>query len=136
IFLCTCVTGLSSHHVAKIFQCSPDTVMKYFEAMLFLFSSDPFYSSQVKFPSSATPISDHIICDPQFQFFDQCISTMDGAHIHMFIPAEQEFHVCNHKGFLLQNCLFICNFEFFHICILWVGQLYGRCSTVDRHMHN
>ncbi|KIJ09149.1 hypothetical protein PAXINDRAFT_33619, partial [Paxillus involutus ATCC 200175] len=44
IFLYMCVTGLSSHHVAERFQCSPDTVMKYFKAMLFFFSSDPFYS--------------------------------------------------------------------------------------------
>ncbi|KIK92735.1 hypothetical protein PAXRUDRAFT_37209, partial [Paxillus rubicundulus Ve08.2h10] len=118
IFLYTCITGLSSCHVAKRFQCSPDTITKYYALYILdmshtlFFTSDPFYSSQVKFPSSATPISDHIICDPQFQFFDQCIGAVDSTHIHVFVPAEQQIHMHNHKGFLSQNCIFICNFEF------------------------
>ncbi|KIK76170.1 hypothetical protein PAXRUDRAFT_57760, partial [Paxillus rubicundulus Ve08.2h10] len=44
ISLYRCVTGLSSHHVAKRFQCFPDTITKYLKAILFFFTSDPFYS--------------------------------------------------------------------------------------------
>ncbi|KIK91937.1 hypothetical protein PAXRUDRAFT_37702, partial [Paxillus rubicundulus Ve08.2h10] len=93
IFLCMCMTGLSSCHIAKRFQYSPDIITKYYAP--YILDMNSFYSSQVKFPSSATPISDHIICDPQFQFFDQCVGTVDDTHIHMFVSAEQQFHMCN-----------------------------------------
>ncbi|KAJ8593508.1 hypothetical protein M405DRAFT_721598, partial [Rhizopogon salebrosus TDB-379] len=43
IFLYTCVTGLSLRLVGERFQCSPDTITRYFKCMLFFFSSDPFY---------------------------------------------------------------------------------------------
>ncbi|KIK98423.1 hypothetical protein PAXRUDRAFT_134231 [Paxillus rubicundulus Ve08.2h10] len=43
IFLYMCVTGLSSCHVAKRFQCSPDAITKYFKVILFFFASDLFY---------------------------------------------------------------------------------------------
>ncbi|KAJ8585069.1 hypothetical protein M405DRAFT_687047, partial [Rhizopogon salebrosus TDB-379] len=84
--------------VGERFQRSPDTITRYFKCMLFFFSSsDPFYGSQIIFPTHATPISDEIINDPQFQFFDQCIGVVDGTHIHTFIPLEEHFHMCNRK---------------------------------------
>ncbi|KIK24570.1 hypothetical protein PISMIDRAFT_645831 [Pisolithus microcarpus 441] len=49
IFLYTCVTGLTSRHVAERFQHSNNTISHYFKKMLFLFSDQPFYSTHVWF---------------------------------------------------------------------------------------
>ncbi|KIK76490.1 hypothetical protein PAXRUDRAFT_70585, partial [Paxillus rubicundulus Ve08.2h10] len=59
-----CVTGLSSCHVGERFQCSPDTVTKYFKSMLVFFSLDPFYTLQIKFPTATSPVVDVILNDP------------------------------------------------------------------------
>ncbi|KIK75823.1 hypothetical protein PAXRUDRAFT_171569, partial [Paxillus rubicundulus Ve08.2h10] len=66
-------------------------------------------------------------------FFDQCIGTVDGTHIHMFVPAEQQLHMHNCKGFLSQNCLFICNFKFSFIYALcgWDGSMADAALWTD-----
>ncbi|KIK37045.1 hypothetical protein CY34DRAFT_28697, partial [Suillus luteus UH-Slu-Lm8-n1] len=92
-----CVTGLSSCLVGERFQRSPDTITKYFKRMLFFFSSNPFYGSQIVFPTHETPISEKILNDPRFRFFDQCIGAVDGTHIQAFVPPEEHFHMCNRK---------------------------------------
>ena len=88
-------------------------------------SSRPFYTSQVRFPMASTPIAAAIEGSPRFRFFCDCIGTVDGTHIHAFV--RQEDHPCmqNCKGFLLKNCLFICNFDFFFTYALtgWDGSM-------------
>jgi hypothetical protein len=106
--------------------------------MLFFFSSDPFYGSQIIFPTHATPISDKIINDPRFRFFDQCIGAVDGTHIHAFVPLEEHFHMRNRKGFLSQNCLFICDFDFQFLYSLcgWDGSMSDAALWTDAHVND
>lgn len=80
--------------------------------MLFFFSSHPFYTSQVKFPNENTPISAMIHDNPSFRFFDRCIGAIDGTHIRAFASLDDHVVLRNRKGFLSQNCLFICDFQF------------------------
>lgn len=47
IFLYSCVTGLSTHHVGERFQRTTDTISRYFKAMLAVFSSALFYTTYV-----------------------------------------------------------------------------------------
>ncbi|KIK97643.1 hypothetical protein PAXRUDRAFT_91971, partial [Paxillus rubicundulus Ve08.2h10] len=112
IFLYTCVTGLSSCHVGERFQHPPDTVTRYFKQLLFLFSSSLFYTTQVQLPTNKTPISAMILDYPCFCLFDQCIGAVDSIHIHISPSLSEHNTMCNHKGFLSQNCLFICNINF------------------------
>ncbi|KIK78973.1 hypothetical protein PAXRUDRAFT_37325, partial [Paxillus rubicundulus Ve08.2h10] len=112
IFLYTCVTGLSSHHVRERLQCSPDTVTRYFKQLLFFFLSSLFYTTQVQLPTNKTPISAMILDDPCFRFFDQCIGAVDGTHICISSSLGEHGIMCNCKGFLSHNCLFICNINF------------------------
>ncbi|KIK73910.1 hypothetical protein PAXRUDRAFT_88446, partial [Paxillus rubicundulus Ve08.2h10] len=109
IFLYTCVTGLSSCHVGERFQCSPT---QYFKQLPLFFLSSPFYTTQVRLPTNETPISATILDDPHFRFFDQCIGTIDGTHIHISSSLSKHGTMCNRKGFLSQNCLFVCNVDF------------------------
>ncbi|KIK78574.1 hypothetical protein PAXRUDRAFT_163638, partial [Paxillus rubicundulus Ve08.2h10] len=132
IFLYTCVTGLSSCHVGERFQCSPDTVTKYFKQLLFFFSSSPFYTTQVWLPTNETPISATILDDPHSHFFGQCISAVNSTHICISSSLGKHGTMHNCKGFLSQNCLFICDvdFCFTHICALWMGWVNGRCCPL------
>ncbi|KAG2042888.1 hypothetical protein BDR03DRAFT_846706, partial [Suillus americanus] len=44
IFLYACVMGLSTCHLGERFQCSPNTIARYFKHLLIFFSDDPFYT--------------------------------------------------------------------------------------------
>jgi hypothetical protein len=56
-------------------------------------------------------------------FFQGCLGAIDGSHIHLSPPAFLQSLYRNQKGFLSQNCLFICNFNMLFTYILtgWEG---------------
>ena len=93
---------------------------------------------EIQIPTHTTPISDKILNDSQFQFFDQCISTVDGTHIQAFVPPEAHFHMCNCKGFLSQNCLFICDFDFHFLYSFcgWDGSMSNAALWTDAHVND
>ncbi|KIK21682.1 hypothetical protein PISMIDRAFT_84612, partial [Pisolithus microcarpus 441] len=43
IFLYMSITGLTIRHVGEHFQHSNETISQYFQKLLFIFSSSPFY---------------------------------------------------------------------------------------------
>ena len=55
IFLYRSVTGLSIQHTGECFQHSNDTISKYFQKMLVIFSSAPFYTTYITLPDTNTP---------------------------------------------------------------------------------
>jgi hypothetical protein len=56
-------------------------------------------------------------------FFQGCLGAIDGSHIHLSPPNTLQSLYWNQKGFLSQNCLFICNFDmlFTYILTSWEG---------------
>ena len=66
-----------------------------------------------------------ILGSPHFKYFDKCISAIDGTHIHVFSSSTDHMFMHNRKGFLSQNCLFACDFDFFFIYSLceWDGSV-------------
>ena len=56
-------------------------------------------------------------------FSQGCLGAIDGSHIHLSPPAALQSAYRNRKGFLSQNCLFICNFNmvFTYILTGWEG---------------
>jgi hypothetical protein len=106
--------------------------------MLMFFSSAPFYTSNVCFPDHNTPLSAAIHADPRFRFFDHCIGAVDSTHIRVFAPLEDHVVLHNRKGFLSQNCLFICNLNFFFIYSLtgWDGSVADASLWNDASSHD
>lgn len=109
--------------------------------MLHFFSATLFYTAQVHFPTANTLISPVITDDPQFHFFHDCIGAKDSTHIHAFTLIKHHHHMHNRKGFLSQNCLFICDFEFFFTYALTGSDgstadatLWNDAHTDDLHM--
>ena len=73
-----------------------------------------------------------ITSDPHFRFFGNCIGTVGGTHIRAFMALEDQPHMHNRKGYLSQNCLFVCDLDFFFVYTLtgWDG------STADATLWN
>lgn len=93
----------------KIYVISP--IFRYFHEMLVAFSSPPFYTTYVTFPTGQH-ISWKIQQNPKFwPYFKDCIGAIDGSHISAFTPHHLRGSYRNRKGFLSQNCLFTCDFD-------------------------
>lgn len=106
--------------------------------MLLFFASPPFYSSQVQFPTLDCSTSLSILHDSRYKFFDNCIGAVDGTHIRAFTATEDHPFMRNRKGFLSQNCLFICDFDFLFIFSLcgWDGSVADGALWHDARTHN
>ena len=113
IFLYTCITGLSIHHVREHFQHANRTISQcifllyinlyltaifnsYFQLILTIFSSQPFYTDYVHLPSETDPILPEICNNPKhYPFFCDAIGAIDGKHI-ICSPSETEYAAaCN-----------------------------------------
>ena len=91
--------------------------------MLKTLSSPPFYTTYVSFPTGQT-IPQKIQQNHKFwPYFKDALGALDGSHIAMAPPSHIRGNYHNRKGFLSQNCLFACNFDFFFIYSLtgWEG---------------
>ena len=91
--------------------------------MTIIFSSTTFYNWYVKLPTPNTPIPDQILHNPKFHPFCDAISAIDGSHIHTAPPVTETAVYCNRKGFVSQNCLFVCDFtlKFCYALTGWEG---------------
>jgi DDE superfamily endonuclease len=92
--------------------------------MTIIFSSQPFYNRHVQHSSANDPVSSRIYDNGKlWPFFQGCLGAINGSHIHISPPAALHSLYQNQKGFLLQNCLFICNFNMLFTYILsgWKG---------------
>ena len=90
---------------------------------------------------ASTPLAAVIDGSPHFWFLHNCIRAVDGTHIHAFVCQENHPSMHNCKGFLSQNCLFICDFNFFFTYVLtgWDGSmadaaLWMTAHTTDLHV--
>lgn len=80
--------------------------------MLQFFSGGAFYHRYVVLPGDDTPIPRKIRRNPKFKHFCDAIGALDGSHIACSPPRDRRAIYRNRKGFLSQNCLFACNFDF------------------------
>lgn len=91
--------------------------------MVGIMSCGEFYNRYVVLPDQDTPIPRKIRHNPKFRFFKDAIGALDGSHIPISPPKDRRGLYCNRKGFLSQNCLFACNFDFKFVYALtgWEG---------------
>ena len=99
-------------------------ISSYFRRMLLAFSSHPFYTTNVRLPRADDPASPTIRENPKlWPYFKDALGALDGSHIHSSPPLNERAACRNRKGFLSQNCLFGCSFEFKFVYALtgWEG---------------
>lgn len=112
------------------FQHSPDTIHRYFKAVLEAITN--LTSVYIRAPS----LHPHpILRKPQFYpFFQNCIGAIDGTHIPMKLPLDEQEPYRNRKQTISQNCMVACDFDlkFVHIHPGWEG----RSASDARVLHN
>jgi hypothetical protein len=82
----------------------------YFRKMTDILSSRPFYTTFVT-PLDAS-IPSKIQSNPKFwPYFKDVVGAVDGCHIPISPPGHRASSYRNRKGFLSQNCLFVCGFD-------------------------
>ena len=106
--------------------------------MVNFFSSDPFYSSNMQLLTVDTPVATKILDDRCFRYFSDCVGAVDGTHIHAFVLAEEHANMWNQKGAVLQNCLFICDFDllFTYAVTGWDGSMADATMWYNAHTNN
>lgn len=67
--------------------------------------------------------SGYITQNPKLKFFSKALGAIDGSHIHVSAPSSMLDSCHNQKGFISQNCLFCCSFDFgfTYALIRWEG---------------
>ena len=79
--------------------------------MVKIFSAPPIYDIFVK-PPGVDPLSLKIQHDTKlYPYFKNAIGAVDGSHIPAAPPARDAAAYRNRKGFVSQNCLFVCDFD-------------------------
>ena len=92
--------------------------------MLAALVSHEIYSAYVKLPPQDPRPADSILTnDDLYPYFKDCIGAIDGTHIPAFIPEDIRAPYRNCKGFISQNVLAACSFNFKFVYILsgWEG---------------
>ena len=87
-----------------------------------ILSLPPFYTTFI--PPLDASIPSKIHSNPKFwPYFKDIVGAVDGCHIPISPPSHQASSYWNHKGFLSQNCLFICRFDldFKYLLCGWEG---------------
>lgn len=89
-----------------------DPINRYFRSTLTFFSEGIFYNRYVVLPGAGARIPRKICRNPKFKYFHGALGALDGSHIACSPPKNLRAIYRNRKGFLSQNCLFVCNFSF------------------------
>lgn len=81
--------------------------------MVHIFSTPPFYANYIKQITPHDPPASYLRQNTKFwPYFEHVLGAIDGSHIHLSAPSFLHDSCRNRKGFLSQNCLFVCSFDF------------------------
>ena len=96
------------------------------------------YPTVVHLPNAKTPLSKAIYDNNKFYpFFEDCIGAIDGTHIPIFVPFNDQARYRNRKGTLSQNVLAACNFDLRFVYILagWEGSAHDGRVLKDAQLN-
>jgi hypothetical protein len=109
--------------------------------MLTFFSSPPFHTRYLKLPDPDVVPPEILKNSLWFPYFGHVIGALDGTHIKCKPPQHDREASRNRKGFLSQNCLMACSFDFQFVYVLsgWEGAaadavLYYSARHMDFHI--
>ena len=156
IFLYIMVTNLSNRKVAECFQCSGDTISRFylficwylayshfeyrcFNSILMAVTSQAFYKTYIQLPNLDTPLNTYIADNPEFfPFFEGALGALDGTHISARPPAQDHVRYRNRKSGVSQNVLAACTFDM-HFCYIlsgWEGSASDGGVFHDARVHD
>ncbi|XP_066160728.1 uncharacterized protein [Oryza sativa Japonica Group] len=119
IFLYALAKNASNETLQDQFQHSGQTISKYFGVVLdavtqltCVYIRPPFLHPH------------HILRRPKFHpFFENCVGSIDGTHVPMILPLDQQEPYRNRKQTISQNVMVACDFDlkFVHVHAGWEG---------------
>jgi hypothetical protein len=84
--------------------------IRYFQKILFMLSSPPFYAAYISQPKVGDPTPQHILQNPKwYPYFKDAIGALDGSHIPCCPSAADQVSARNRKGWNSQNTLAAAN---------------------------
>ncbi|KAI9084569.1 hypothetical protein K1719_033557 [Acacia pycnantha] len=123
MFLWTCAHSETNRNVQNRFGKSRETVSRKFSEVL----------------DSLCSLAKEIVRPPDFQFeevpsqirgdgrywpfFQRCIGAIDGSHISVIPPTNDQIHFIGRKGYPTHNVMLVCNFDmiFTFVVVGWPG---------------
>jgi hypothetical protein len=123
--------------LAERWQHSPSTIAAVIHEVLGIVTSDAVTKFlMVKY--NTRDVQPQILQNKKF--FDNCIGAIDGTHIPVVVPENEQLAFCNQKGTLTQNVLGIVNFDltFQYTLTGWEGSAHdGKvfCDVLTKRLN-
>ncbi|CAN0906787.1 Protein ALP1-like [Linum grandiflorum] len=121
MFLMILAHSNSARDNAEQFQHSTATVSKYFRIVLHAINR---FTKLVIVPPNLSDVPTHILNNPMFHpYFKDCIGAIDGVHIDVVIPTDQQTPFSGRKTTTTQNVMCVCSFDmrFTYVMAGWEG---------------
>ncbi|KAI7944277.1 hypothetical protein MJO28_011805 [Puccinia striiformis f. sp. tritici] len=139
IFLYIVSQNATNRQTQDRFQHSGETILKVFHHIIFL-----ILQLRWKYIVAPDPKFTHeiILDNPKFSpFFNSCLGTMDGCHVHACVPEHLAGPYRNQKGTRAQNVLGVVDFDmkFTYLMVGWEGSAHdsrvlGSALSEDFHI--
>ncbi|KNE90630.1 hypothetical protein PSTG_15948 [Puccinia striiformis f. sp. tritici PST-78] len=139
IFLYIVGQNATNRQTQDRFQHSGETILKVFHHIIFL-----ILQLRWKYIVAPDPKFTHeiILDNPKFSpFFNSCLGTMDGCHVHACVPEHLAGPYRNRKGTRAQNVLGVVDFDmkFTYLMVGWEGSAHdsrvlGSALSEDFHI--
>jgi hypothetical protein len=154
IFLHITTRPASNRDTQERFSRSGDTISQYLNTLSFyLYKANThscfhavldallvLYPRFTSLLNAGTPLATRILDNPKYYpYFDNCLGALDGTHVSMHVPLEEQSQYRNRKGTLSQNMLAVCNFDMQFVFVLpgWEGSAHdGRVLSNAQSRHN
>jgi hypothetical protein len=98
------------------------------------------YPRFTSLPNVGTPLATRILDDSKYYpYFNDYLGALDGTHILIHVPLEEQSRYRNRKGTLSQNVLAVCNFDMQFVFVLpgWEGSAHdGRVLSNAQSCYN
>ena len=92
------------------------------------------YPRFTSLPNVGTPLATRILDDSKYYlYFNNCLGALDGTHIPIHVPLEEQSRYRNRKGTLSQNVLAVCDFDMQFVYVLpgWEGSAHDGRVLLD-----
>jgi len=92
------------------------------------------HQNVVRQPTPSTPLAHKIYSNRRFTpYFDDYIGALDGTHIAISVPLQEQPRYRNRKHFLSQNVLAVYDFDLFFVYVLpgWEGSAHDQRVLSD-----
>jgi hypothetical protein len=112
--------------------------LSYFKEMVGVFASAPLFTKYVQLPTPADLPAQALHYMKLGRYFNHALGAIDGSHIHFAPPAKERLAYRNRKGFVSQNCLFVCLFTLLFTYVLtgWEGSATDARIWADAIAHD